>query len=89
MEFTLEYFANDRYRVLSYLSTQQVEVSNQMVVVMTQQELADNLHMSKLKVNEIMVGLVDGGFVDVPKRGRYRLTEKGVKVLRLIQKKNV
>ncbi|MGW9909631.1 hypothetical protein [Streptococcus sp. 151470009-6] len=46
--------------------------------------------MSKLKTNRLLRDLIVGEYV-CPyqnKRGKYAITEKGQKVLRLIQKKN-
>lgn len=48
-------------------------------------------HMSKLKTNRIMRELREGNFV-VPyqnKRGKYKITEQGHKVLRLMLKNNI
>lgn len=54
MEFTLEPFANDTFRVLKFLKDNQVEVKGHWYVTLSQQEIADMNHMSKLKTNRIL-----------------------------------
>lgn len=91
MEFTLEPFANDRFKVLKSLQDNQIEVKGQYYIALSQQEIADINHMSKLKTNRIIRELMDGHFLInyQNKRSKYEITEQGYKVLRLIQKKNV
>ncbi|WGN88627.1 winged helix-turn-helix domain-containing protein [Ligilactobacillus faecis] len=47
--------------------------------------------MSKLKTNRLLRELIEGGYVSSyqNKRGKYVITEKGHKVLRLFQRRNV
>ncbi|RKV63203.1 MAG: hypothetical protein D8H99_73045 [Streptococcus sp.] len=91
MEFTLESFANDSFKVLKSLKEHQIEVKGHWYVTLSQQEIADMNHMSKLKTNRIMRELREGNFV-VPyqnKRGKYKITEQGHKVLRPMLKNNI
>lgn len=91
MEFTLESFANDSFKVLKSLKEHQIEVKGCWYVTLSQQEIADMNHMSKLKTNRIMRELREGNFV-VPyqnKRGKYKITEQGHKVLQLMLKNNI
>ena len=91
MEFTLEPFANDSFKILKFLKDNQVEVKGHWHVTLSQQEIADMNHMSKLKTNRILRELREGNFV-VPyqnKRGKYEITEQGHKVLRLMLKNNI
>lgn len=90
VEFTLEPFANDSFRLLKSMKENQVEVKGDYYIPLSQQEIADINHMSKLKTNRLLRDLIEGDYV-CPyqnKRGKYAITEKGQKVLRLIQKKN-
>ena len=89
MEFTLEFFGNERYNMLKFLSTHQTEIKGELVVSMSQQDIGDTMPISKLKTNEILNELQDEGFISVPRRSRYKLTEKGAKALKLMEKKNV
>ena len=91
IEFTLEPFANDTFKLLKSLKESQVEVKGAYYVPLSQQEIADVNKMSKLKTNRFLRDLIEGDF-DCPyqnKRGKYEVTEKVRKALRLIQKKNV
>lgn len=91
MEFTLEPFANDSFKVLKFLKDNQVEVKGHWYVTLSQQEIADMNHMSKLKTNRILRELREGNFVVLyqNKRGKYEITEQGHEVLRLMLKNNV
>lgn len=91
MEFTLEFFANDRYDILKLLCDNQVKVKDAFYVTLSQQEIADMAHFSKLKTNRIINELLDEGylFLHNDKRGKYALSEKGLKCLRLIQNNNI
>lgn len=90
MEFNLEFFANDKYRLLKLLQENQVKTKDGFYIPMSQQKIADLAHFSKLKTNQILNELINTGFVDVyeNKRGKYEITEKGIKALYLMQKNN-
>lgn len=90
MEFTLEFFSNDRYSLLKLLSENQVKVKDDFYVPLSQQEIADMAHFSKLKTNRLMNELIDGDYVGFfnGKRGKYAITNKGNKALHLMQKNN-
>lgn len=90
MEFTLEIFANDKFKLLKLLHENQVKVRDDFYIPLSQQEIADMAHFSKLKTNQILNELINTGFVEIykNKRGKYAITEKGVKALHLMQKNN-
>ena len=90
MEFVLEFFGNDRYVILKLLSENQIKVKDDYYVPLSQQEIADMAHFSKLKTNKLLNELIGGDYVGYfqGKRGKYAITEKGLKVLRLMQKNN-
>ena len=90
MEFTLEFFSIDRYGILKLLSENQVKIKEDFYVPLSQQEIADMAHFSKLKTNKLLNELIDDGYISYfnGKRGKYMLTDKGMKVLHLIQKNN-
>lgn len=91
MEFTLETFANERYELLKLLCDHQVNVKDALYVTLSQQEIADMAHISKLKANRIINELMDLDclYLHNDKRGKYALTKKGLKILQLIQKNNI
>ena len=90
MEFVLEFFGNEKYIILKLLSEKQVEVKKDFYIPLSQQEIADIAHFSKLKTNKILNELISHGYLDYynGKRGKYIITEKGFKVLYLMQKNN-
>ena len=90
MEFTLEFFANDRYIILKLLLDNQIQVKDDFYVSLSQQEIADMVHFSKLKTNRLLNELINQKFVQYynGKRGKYIITEKGYKALHLIRKNN-
>lgn len=91
MDFTLEFFVNERYKLLKLLCENQGEVKDSFYINLLQQEIADMSHISKLKTNKIINELIKQEYICIynNKRGKYALTEKGLKVLLLIQKNNI
>lgn len=90
-EFNLCAFANDNYYILTILCDNQVKVKDDFYVTLSQQEIADIAHFSKLKTNRILNDLINCGFVELyqGKRGKYRITEIGHKAIYLIQRNYV
>ena len=77
-----EYFTNDRFKVLSCMAERQIPVKNKMVIKLSQQEIADILNMSKVKINSIIAELkADGYLTQNSPRGKYSLTEQAVNIL--------
>ena len=54
VELTLEPFANDTFRLLKSLKENQVKVKGDYYISLSQQEIADINHMSKLKTKCII-----------------------------------
>lgn len=72
-----EFFVNDKYRVLECVANRQISVNNQLVVKLSQQEIADILHFTKTKVNIIIGELKTNGYItQLSTRGKCSLTEK-------------
>lgn len=91
MKLILEAFVNERYELLKLLCSYQVKVKDISYVTLSQQEIADMAHISKLKANRIINELInlDCIYLYNNKRGKYAITEKGFKILQLIQKSNI
>ena len=81
----MELFVNDNFKVLYWLYSNQVKINRAYICPMTQQEIGEGLGFSLMKVNAIMLTLRQEGYIEKYKnsRGRYVLTEKAKKVLRL------
>lgn len=84
----LEFFFNDRYRILQCMINRQIEVKNQTIVPISQQDIADVVQLSKKKVNTIIGELKENGYIQQQSstRGRYLLTDKAVYAIEKTQK---
>ena len=78
-------FANDLYLVLDTLYTHQIEVGGESYVPLSQQEIAALVGCSRPKINHLMKGLTDSGYIASyqKKRGKYMLTDAGLTVVHL------
>lgn len=84
---SLEIFANDRYTILKLLKENQIKIKEDSYASLSQQEIADLAHFSKVKTNRIINELIDLECV-IPfqnKRGKYSITEKGLKLVKLFE----
>ena len=70
-----EYFVNDRYRVITCMAKREIMVGDKGIIKLSQQEIADMLKMTKVKVNSIIRELKrDGYLIQCSLRGQYVLT---------------
>lgn len=88
---SLNFFINDRYELLKLLYDKQITVKEDKYINLSQQEIADIVHFSKLKTNAIINELIDMGFIYLykNKRGKYALTEKALKTIEIIENTNL
>lgn len=81
----LKEFGNDIFKVLDYMKTVEVVHGNEKIIVHTQQEMANDLHMSKLKVNQLISQLFYFKLLRYyTQKGKYQITEAGYEVIRLM-----
>jgi DNA-binding IclR family transcriptional regulator len=86
----IDYFGNDKYRVLSCMAKRQILVKDSSVIKLSQQEIADILQLSKVKVNTIISELKSDGYLTQKSpRGKYSLTDKAIAALAEINGKAV
>lgn len=87
---TLEYFANDRFMVLKVIQSNQVVIRENEYCTLSQQEIADLVCFSKLKVNRIINDLIKEGFIILHnnKRGKYALTHSGKEMVNVFLQRN-
>ena len=86
----IDYFGNDKYRVLSCMANRQISVKDSSVIKLSQQEIADILQLSKVKVNSIISDLKSDGYLTQKSpRGKYSLTDKATTALTEINSKAV
>lgn len=75
----LDYFANDKYKVLKCMYERQISVNGIYIIKLSQQEIADILSFTKPKVNSIISDLKkDGYLTQYSSRGKYSLTDKAL-----------
>lgn len=84
----VEIFLNDNYLVLLVLYNHQQEINKQVFTAITQQEIADNVGYSLMKINTIINKLKRAGYVSSYRnsRGRYQLTNKAYYLIDIITK---
>lgn len=74
----LEFFMNNRMKVLQIINHHQICVEGTSFCPLNQQEIADLVPCSKFKANQIIRELIDAGYIGrIRSRGRYIVTEKG------------
>ena len=82
----IDYFGNDKYRVLACMAKRQIAVKDTIVIKLSQQEIADILQLSKVKVNAIIAELKSDDYLTQRSpRGNYSLTAKAVLALEEMQ----
>ena len=81
----LDYFLNDRMKTIVVLHQHQIEVNNVKFCPMNQDEIASEIGCSKVKTNQLLKELVDTGYVEVLKKGRYVLTDSAIKVIEKLE----
>ena len=74
-----DFFLNDKCRVLKCMATRQISINGEMLIKLSQQEIADIFNFTKPKVNSIIAELKDAGYlVQHSTRGKYSLTAKAI-----------
>lgn len=72
-----DFFVNDRYKVLECMAQRQISVNDELIVKLSQQEIADILGFTKSKVNSIIGDLKQNDYISqLGSRGKYTLTNK-------------
>ena len=83
----IDLFTTDNFRVLAHLYDKR-SADNKTHI--TQQEVADNLKLSRITINKIMGELKSAGYItpDGNHNGRYVLTNKAVQVVKVFKSVN-
>lgn len=72
-----DFFVNDRYKVLECMAQRQISVNDELIIKLSQQEIADILGFTKSKVNGIIGDLKKNDYItQLGSRGKYTLTNK-------------
>ena len=81
-------FVNEKTKVLVILEENQLQIDGKNICPLNQQEIANLVPCGKLKVNQILRELIDGGYVEMlHTKGRYIVTDKGDGVLKKLSLK--
>jgi Predicted transcriptional regulator len=82
------FFINERMKVLLELEKHQIEIAGLKICPINQQEISELIECSKVKVNQVIKELSEQGYVVAyHTRGRYILTEKANRVLKVMSSK--
>lgn len=54
MSFSLDFFSNEKYKLLKIIYDNRVDIKKDAYATLSQQEIADIAHISKLKANRII-----------------------------------
>lgn len=77
---------NDYYELLKLLQDNEVVILDETVIPLTQQQIADALNFSKMKVNGMFNVLQREGFIEQKTRGKYVLSDNAESILKSIDK---
>ena len=82
----LEQFANDKYKLLQFLSEHQVNPGGHYYIPLSQQEIADGIGFSTAKTNGLMKELKELDCIRAyrGKNGKYQITDTGNIVLKTL-----
>ena len=85
----LDYFINDRYRVLDCMKQRQIDVLGIQVVPLSQRQISNITGIAYKTVNNIIKELKADGYINYQgtTRGKYSLTDKAITELDKIQNK--
>ena len=75
---SIDFFTNDRYKILSSMAERQIEVAENIYAPLSQRQISEITGLSYKTVNSIIKELKDNGYIiyEGTTRGKYFLTEK-------------
>lgn len=82
----MDLFLNNNYLILKIIKENEICVKKEKYLSLSQQELADIIHISKYKLNKQLNILIENKYVEKHhnKNGKYALTKKSNDLLRKI-----
>lgn len=84
----IKLFLNDYYELIKLLHDNEVRVLDEVFVPLTQQQIADTLNYSKMKVNGMFIELQKRGLVEQKSRGKYVLSDSVESIIKTVEKFN-
>lgn len=87
----IDFFTNDRFKVLEVLNKYQIQVQEATFSPLTQQEISEILHYSKAKINQIINELIDNEFIEFYNntKGRYLITKKAIEMINIFNNEGI
>lgn len=81
----IKLFLNDYYKLIKLLHDNEVSVLDEVFVPLTQQQIADTMNYSKMKVNGMFIELQKRGLVEQKSRGKYVLSDSAESIIDVIE----
>lgn len=79
----LRQLSNETYSVLEYMKSVEVNYKGEFIVIESQQDMAEILHIGKVKINKIIKQLVEIELiVKYTGNGKYKITDLGNRVIK-------
>ena len=87
----VNFFTNDRYKILACMQKRQIDISGVQYVPLSQRQIAEITGIAYKTVNGIMKTLRDNEYIirQGTTRGKYSLTEKAITALAAMPKGGV
>lgn len=83
----IDFFINERYKVLACLYERQIEVNGKIYAPLSQEEISQVVGISKASVNNVLKELKKEKYIvqQSRTRGKYTLTEKAIQLINELQ----
>ncbi|MDR1091371.1 MAG: winged helix-turn-helix transcriptional regulator [Prevotella sp.] len=83
----IEFFTNDRFKILSCMQQRQIDILGNQYVPLSQRQIAKITGIAYKTVNSIIKALCDNEYIirQGTTRGQYSLTNKAISVLTTMQ----
>ncbi len=82
----LNEFMNDKYKLLFFIFSHQVNIKEEHYAPLSQQEIADGVGFSKLKANKLIAELKENDYLTSyhGKNSKYQVTELGKQIIQKV-----
>lgn len=79
---------SDNYKVLNIIYENQITILNETYCPLSQIEMANHLSIARMTFNRYLQELIDSGLIEHKSKEirKYRLTDRGMQVMRIISK---
>ena len=83
----IDYFTNENFKILNYLYDQR---NSDNIVSITQQEIADELNLSRATINKMINDLTQNGYLKriESKMARYVMSQEAIDFVKVVRTAN-